>query len=72
MKTSISYMKGLAIVLIVLGAFLEVVNIFSLLNVDFDNYESTAELIGAYLFNVMLGVMGIILIIAGIRIEKGK
>ena len=63
-------MKITATVLICLGFIMEIINVFSLLNVPFDDSKGIDFLIGQYLFNIMLGIAGIILIVVGIRIAK--
>jgi len=49
---------------------MELINVFSLLNVPFDDNKGIDYLIGQYLFNIMLGIAGIILIVVGIRSAK--
>ena len=63
-------MKITATVLICLGFIMELKNVFSLLNVPFDDSKGIDDLIGQYLFNIILGIVGIILIVVGIRSAK--
>ena len=63
-------MKITATVLICLGFIMELINVFSLLNVPFDDSKGIDDLIGQYLFNIILGIVGIILIVVGIRSAK--
>jgi hypothetical protein len=65
MKPGITY--------IVLGTLLVLIDINSVLTIPFDKSKGLDYLIGEILFNVFLGIAGIVLIIAGlVRLKKGK
>ncbi len=63
-------MKTRAIFFITLGAFLELINVFSIVRNPVDHSRGIDYAIGAYLFNALLMVVGIVLIVAGVKIEK--
>ena len=59
-----------SVVYLSIGVLMELINIYSLLNVGFDTDKGTDFLIGEILFNVVLGAAGIIFIILGLRKVK--
>ena len=65
-------MKAVAILLILVGLLLELFNVFGLLMVPFNKDAGIGNLIGQYLFNILLTVAGIVCIIIGVKMEKRK
>jgi len=65
-------MRILAAILLSLGAILELLNIFSLFTTEFDKTQGNSYLWGQYLFHIVLGVAGVILIIVGIIIIRNQ
>lgn len=51
----------------VIGSFLEVINVYSVLYVGYETDKGTDYLIGEILFNVVLGMVGIVFIMLGIK-----
>ncbi|MBO9564045.1 MAG: hypothetical protein J7621_14775 [Niastella sp.] len=64
--------KALGIIIFLIGVLLAAVLVFSLLNISYDTTKSRANLVGQVLFDVVLGIVALLLILWGIRLSKKR
>ena len=65
-------MKALGIILIAVGSFLELSDVFSVVTGTFDTTRGASYLMGQVFFNVVLALTGVVLIIIGVKMTRSK
>jgi hypothetical protein len=62
--------KALGIIILLIGVLLAAVLVFSLFSSPFDTTQGRSHLMGQILFDVVLGIVALLLILWGIRFSK--